>query len=168
MNLVGDNQWEATKIYIPAGQQELKFANTYDFTGDDWGNAQGLSGTAVLSTGGDPNLSFNITTAGEYTIRFNDKTLEYSIRLSQGGTGLQTPAMEQNYIYPNPTKDLLNICLTTNKGEIEIFSISGLCIMHQKLTEKRSTLDIAQLAKGTYLAKITEQGQIKICKLLKD
>ena len=41
-------------------------------------------------------------------------------------------------------------------------------MMQQRLTGKVSTLDIAQLAKGTYLVKISEQGQTTVYKLLKD
>ncbi len=169
MNLVGDNQWEATKIYIPAGQQELKFANTYDFTGDDWGNAQGLSGTAVLSTGGDPNLSFNITTAGEYTIRFNDNTLEYSIELTSGDeTGINENITKQTYIYPNPTNDLLNVNLNNGKGIVEIYAINGQIVLRKQLDAKSSTLHIAQLAKGTYLVKLLDGKETSVHKLIKD
>ena len=118
------------------------------------------------TTGGKPNLKFTVETAGEYTIRFNDQTLVYSI--SKETSGVQAPVAEQNYIYPNPTKELLNVHLTANEGEIEIFSISGQCMMQQKLTGKVSTLNIAQLTKGTYLVRISEQGQTTVCKLLKN
>ena len=169
MNLVGDNQWEATKIYIPAGQQELKFANTYDFTGDDWGNAQGMSGTAVLTTGGDPNLSFNVVTAGEYTIRFNDNTLAYSIELTSGeGTGINENSTMQTYIYPNPTNDLLNVNLNNEEGTVEIYAINGQIVLRKQLDAKLSTLHIAQLAKGTYLVKLLDGKETSVHKLIKD
>ena len=96
----------------------------------------------------------------------NDKTLAYSI--SKGSTGIQSPAAGNSYIYPNPTRDLIHVHLASDEGGIEIFSISGQCMLQQKLTGKESTLDIAQLAKGTYLVRLSEQGQTTVCKLLKD
>jgi hypothetical protein len=67
---------------LSAGSYELKFANTGNWTGKDWGNANGLSGTAAESTGGLPNLKFTITTSGRYTISFNPTTLAYSVVLT--------------------------------------------------------------------------------------
>ena len=40
--------------------------------------------------------------------------------------------------------------------------------MQQRLNGEVSTLDIAQLTQGTYLVRIFEQGQVTVCKLLKD
>ena len=167
MELVADNQWEVTEVYMPAGDWELKFANTNDWSDKDWGGVEGLNGTAVETTGGKPNLKFSITDPGLYTILFNDKTLIYSLRKEEVSS-VQNPVAEQNYIYPNPTKDLVNVHLAADEGTIEIFSITGQCVMQQKLTGKVSTLNIAQLTKGTYLVKIFEQGETTVCKLLKD
>lgn len=166
MELVADNQWEVTDVNIPAGEWELKFANTNNWSDKDWGGVEGLAGTAVETTGGKPNLKFTIETTGDYTIRFNDQTLVYSI--SKESTGVQTPVADQSYVYPNPTKDLINVHLASNEGEIEIFSINGQCVMQQRLNGSVSTLDIAQLNKGTYLVRISEEGQMTVCKLLKD
>ena len=166
MELVADNQWEVTYVYIPAGDWELKFANTNNFSDKDWGGAEGLSGTAIETTGGKPNLKFTVETAGEYTIRFNDQTLVYSI--SKGSSNVQAPVVENEYIYPNPAKDLINIHLTENEGEMAMYAMNGQCVMRQHLSEKVSTLSIAQLAKGAYLVKILEQGKSKVCKLIKN
>lgn len=71
--------WQATGVQIGAGVHEMKFANTSNWSGDDWGNASGLSGTASLSTGGKPNISFTIQTGGIYTITFDPQSLAYAI-----------------------------------------------------------------------------------------
>ncbi len=78
MQLDGDN-WFAEDVQISGGGHELKFANTSDWSGDDWGNASGLTGTAQLTTGGAPNISFTIPQTGSYDIYFNDISLAYSI-----------------------------------------------------------------------------------------
>jgi len=71
--------WAAHSISISAGNHQLKFANTNNWSGDDWGNASGLKGTAQLTTGGRPNISFTITQTGTYDIYFNDISFAYSI-----------------------------------------------------------------------------------------
>jgi hypothetical protein len=85
MTLAGD-VWVAQDVEITAGYHEMKFANTNDWSGDDWGNATGLSGHAELATGGGPNISFVMPETGSYEIRFNDFSLAYQI--GEGGTGV--------------------------------------------------------------------------------
>lgn len=79
MTLTDNNLWKSSAINLPAGTYQMKFANTSNWSGDDWGNTSGLSGVASLSTGGLPNINFTIPTAGKYIISFNDATLSYSI-----------------------------------------------------------------------------------------
>ncbi|WP_331351405.1 family 49 glycosyl hydrolase [Cellvibrio sp. UBA7671] len=67
------------QISLGAGNHQLKFANTADWKGKDWGNSNGLEGFAKESTGGAPNISFSLAQAGDYKISFNPTTLSYSI-----------------------------------------------------------------------------------------
>ncbi|MDF3012538.1 MAG: Dextranase [Cellvibrio sp.] len=67
------------QINLGAGNHQLKFANTADWKGKDWGNSNGLEGVAKDSTGGAPNISFSIAQSGDYKISFNPSTLNYSI-----------------------------------------------------------------------------------------
>lgn len=78
MRLDGE-EWVAEQIRVPAGTHEMKFANTGDWSGIDWGNAEGLSGIAQETTGGRPNIRFSTSEPGTYTISFDDVTLEYSV-----------------------------------------------------------------------------------------
>lgn len=84
MSLVND-LWEATGVFLSDGNHELKFLNTTDWSGDDWGNASGLSGTASLTTGGGSNISFTISNSGTYDIYFDDQSLNYSITNTNSG-----------------------------------------------------------------------------------
>jgi hypothetical protein len=77
MRLEGDT-WIADNVWVPAGAQQYKFANTNNFTGADWGNGQGLTATATVTTGGGPNSQLNAPQNGFYTVSFNDVTLEYA------------------------------------------------------------------------------------------
>jgi hypothetical protein len=104
MQLNGDN-WIAEDVQISGGGHELKFANTNDWSGDDWGNASGLTGTAQLTTGGAPNISFVIPQTGLYDIYFNDISLAYSIEsvISDLDENVNAPLdFELSQNYPNP------------------------------------------------------------------
>lgn len=79
--------WDANeKLYkatvnLPAGTQQMKFTNTTNWSGDDWAGVNGFSGTAIKTTGGGDNISFNVINAGSYLVKFNPYTLVYSITL---------------------------------------------------------------------------------------
>lgn len=83
MSLI-DDVWVADIIQLNTGSYELKFANTTDWKGDDWGVASGLTGIASIATGGLPNIKFVITIPGDYTFTFDDITLAYSISSDNG------------------------------------------------------------------------------------
>jgi hypothetical protein len=76
--------WVADNVSMPAGTQQLKFANTNNFSGTDWGDAQGLTGTATVTTGGKPNIQVPVPFDGFYRFIFNDVTLEYVIQEEPG------------------------------------------------------------------------------------
>lgn len=67
------------QINLGAGNHQLKFANTADWKGKDWGNSNGLEGVAKESTGGAPNISFSVAQSGDYKISLNPSTFSYSI-----------------------------------------------------------------------------------------
>ena len=71
-------QWVAQNVWLAAGPQEYKFANTNNFTGVDWGNGDGLGGTAAVTTGGGPNSKINAPQNGFYTVYFDDVTRTYA------------------------------------------------------------------------------------------
>jgi hypothetical protein len=73
--------WVADNVSIPAGSEQLKFANTNNFSGVDWGNGQGLSGTVSDTTGGGPDTQFSVAQSGFYKVSFNDVTLTYDVVL---------------------------------------------------------------------------------------
>ena len=75
-----DGEWRSPRIKLNQGEHRLKFANTSNWTGDDWGNAQGMSGTATLSTGGKPDVVFQIAHPGVYEIALHDRSHRYEIR----------------------------------------------------------------------------------------
>jgi hypothetical protein len=68
-------------------------------------------------------------------------------------------------IYPNPTKDIINIGNTDSQKEIKVFNMIGQQIMTKDITSK---LDISNLDAGTYLIIIKDGDKIITKKIIKN
>ena len=137
MLLAGSNLWQVT-LPLSVGNYQLKFANTNNWTGQDWGDATGLQGTAKNSTGGKPNLTFSITQAGMYKISFNDQTLAYSIQ-QQLPTNTNTLTKEQQndialHYYPIQKEVFVDLNQEQD-ATILIYSIAGKLLQKQHLSQ---------------------------------
>lgn len=64
---------------LTPGSYQMKFANTANWSGKDWGSATGTTGTTSETTGGGSNISFAVSQAGDYRIEFDPVTLIYSV-----------------------------------------------------------------------------------------
>lgn len=66
-------------------------------------------------------------------------------------------------IYPNPTDDFLNVCITAHNlnSSAEITDFSGRLIKSFKMESLNSSIDLSGLAKGSYYLKITSEEGIK-------
>lgn len=131
MKISTGNNWLTSPVFLSTGDYEVKFTNTTGWTGEDWGNANGLNGIATISTGGLPNINFNISQSGNYIFTFNDEIQNYSIEKSQI-TG-EDIAKDQYEVYS--IKHTGEIFINTNNNqtkEIELFTLHGQCIFRQK------------------------------------
>jgi len=137
--------WKVEKVPVKAGSFELKFANTSNWSGNDWGDASGLTGTARLTTGGKPNVLFTIANAGNYTFTFNDITLAYSITSEITNGADQQPGGVIS-IYPNPTNGWVTISMgIESNASLEIFNLQGMLIHQQKLAASDNRIDLKSL-----------------------
>ena len=127
--------WKVTGVQLDEGNHSLKFANSFDWSGSDWGNNIGLSGIANNTTGGGNNITFTISSSGSYTILFNEKTLEYSIvkeiltEIDEVKTGLN-----QLQVYPNPSHN--QSLYLANPGRLKIEKIEFLNIYNQRVGQQ--------------------------------
>lgn len=131
MTISTGNNWITSPVLLSTGDYEFKFTNTTDWTGEDWGNANGFNGIATITTGGLPNIKFNISQSGNYIFTFNDEIQNYSIEKSQM-TG-EHIAKDQYEVYS--IKHTGEIIINTNNNqtkEIELFTLKGQCIFRQK------------------------------------
>lgn len=69
--------------------------------------------------------------------------------------------------YPNPAKDYINFKLKEVKGSITLYSILGQEVLTKQINSKEFVLDISNLSKGTYLIKLSENGNLKTVKFIK-
>ena len=174
MSLV-DNIWVAKSVTIPAGYNELKFANTNNWTGNDWGNASGLTGYAKLSTGGKPNLSFTMPSAGSYDIYFGDLSLQYSIGSKIIGIKETSPVQyELSQNYPNPFNPSTSISYSIGQGgmvTIKIFDILGqeiktLVNEYNQAGSYNINFNADSLPSGVYIYSISSDNYISTKKML--
>jgi len=62
-------------------------------------------------------------------------------------------------LYPNPTKGILNIDLSTADGEslVQIFDISGVTVLKGNLKPELEMMDLKELPDGIYLIEILNE-----------
>jgi hypothetical protein len=154
MTYTGSNNWTTNPITLTAGAQQLKFANTSNWTGSDWGNTSGLSGTASLSTGGLPNISFTIQETGNYIISFNDFTLAYSIVNSLTFNS----EIKLSDIHVSSVKSSNRIIVNMDKYEtaiIEVINLNGQLLYQTQSVSTITAIDMkSQPAKSLVLVRI--------------
>lgn len=153
-----DNVWQRSGIALAAGDYELKFANTNNWSGNDWGNSAGLSGTAQQTTGGGANIFFNLLSAGNYNIDFNDMTLQYKIYNQLAVSDV----VKQNLtIYPNPADRA--IFLNSKEDKIksyELYDMNGKLIKKENVGAAKYEINVSNITKGTYLLNVNLENKI--------
>jgi hypothetical protein len=172
MILSANYKWTSTNISLTTGSHVMKFANTTNWSGIDWGNASGLTGTAQVTTGGGANLSFSIATAGNYVMTFNDQTRAYSIAVSTKSgieeTDVESVDVNKITVYPNPVSDALNINLgNASEATIEAYNLTGSLILKKIVYQSLNTIDVQSLnLKGTLMVvRVTTDTQSSVFKV---
>lgn len=73
---------------------------------------------------------------------------------------IDEPISKSIKIYPNPTKNILNIKLiNTNKANANLYDLNGRLILKHRLQSKESIIDIENLNNGIYLIKIETENK---------
>jgi Secretion system C-terminal sorting domain len=69
---------------------------------------------------------------------------------------------------PNPVKDILNITFSQNIEKVQVMNLLGQEVMTKAINATQSQVDMSSLAQGTYLVKVTADGQVKTIKVIKE
>ncbi|MDB2491263.1 endonuclease [Flavobacteriaceae bacterium] len=137
-----------------------------DIVGEFGGGSSNFAKDKTLrrkSTVVEPNINFDLDTEWEI---FPMDTFD-----DIGGTHLTLSTEEVQWkqlsVYPNPTSDgFLNIKFNQDV-KVEVFSIFGKKLIHTKLNQIDSILDISALSKGIYFIKFSHKGMSLSAKIIK-
>ncbi|MDR6969496.1 hypothetical protein J2X31_003529 [Flavobacterium arsenatis] len=69
--------------------------------------------------------------------------------------------------YPNPVNDILNISHTGKITNVAVYNILGQEVVSKNVNASHSKIDMSDLAKGTYLVKVTGEDGMKVIKVVK-
>ncbi len=172
------------KVVIPSdGKLTIQTGNPIgsSITGFDSGLAV-YSGTCDAlelvecnDDGGSANYSrINLTgrTAGETVyIRVweyaNDEEEIFSI--SAWSPTLSVPGFNNaNFkAYPNPVSNILNLSYDQTISDVNIFNLLGQNVVSKTINDTNGVIDMSNLPSGSYLVKVTAEGQTKTIKVIK-
>lgn len=70
-------------------------------------------------------------------------------------------------LYPNPVKDILNLSLDKEITTVSINNLLGQEVFTKTVNSNETSIDVAGLAAGTYLVKVTSNNEVKTVKIIK-
>lgn len=69
--------------------------------------------------------------------------------------------------YPNPVSDILNLSYDQNISDVSIFNLLGQNVVSKTINDTNGAIDMSNLPSGSYLVKVTADGQAKTIKVIK-
>lgn len=89
---------------------------------------------------------------------------------SSGSTNIKQEEKELLKFYPNPVKNKLYLEMKLGVGRLEIYDVSGKCMMSfvTGTVESPQEVDVSQLVPGVYLVKVIQQNEILRYKFVKE
>jgi len=110
-----------------------------------------------------------------YFYAYTDNSLNKSIKKQKIKTSNILPVLVENennssdisaLIYPNPSKDFLNVNLSSNQGilgsEIKVIDVSGKILIKQKILVNITKINVQKLKRGIYYILIGKESKIFI------
>jgi ligand-binding sensor domain-containing protein len=88
-------------------------------------------------------------------------------KLSDASTEITTINENHLNLYPNPVQNVLHINLSGKTGELQVFDISGKCLLQKQITENESSVDVSCLENGIYFVKVIYDKKIFTEKIVK-
>ncbi len=87
----------------------------------------------------------------------------FFLRTSSSTLATSDITKDQIAIYPNPVKDVLNIDLKSQTGNVKIFDLSGKVVRTDSI-KKSGTINVSTLTKGMYIVEISTDDNSKVTK----
>ena len=98
------------------------------------------------------------TSSGAFSISAYDASL----------LGIDSFANGNFTYYPNPVKSVLNLSFVRNITDVAVFNLIGQQVLVKSVNATQSEIDMTALASGTYVLKVTADGQVKTLKVIKE
>lgn len=111
-------------------------------------------------------------TAGDYyfIISGTSETGSYQVKATPQ-KALSISEIDSNEvfsIYPNPTKNILNLILNNqNNANASLYDINGRLILKRKLENKTSTIDLSSLNTGIYILQLETENTLQTKRIMK-
>ncbi|MBI3234407.1 MAG: T9SS type A sorting domain-containing protein [Bacteroidetes bacterium] len=125
-----------------------------------WGTNPGSQSVNIrFDSVGIYDISLRASNKGGYSDMVKTGLIEISKPVP---SGIAVMSDEDFKIFPNPAQKELYVELppTAVQGQIEIYSISGQLVLSSSLKPDKNTINIENLAQGTFVVKI-KQGQFQ-------
>jgi hypothetical protein len=86
----------------------------------------------------------------------------------QGTASVENNALLGFSMYPNPTKNLLNISAKETIQKADIFNVLGKKVMSVNVNDTQASVDVSNLASGIYLIKYSVNDAVGTAKFIKE
>jgi hypothetical protein len=150
---------------------------TYEFSSSittDWITLSTDDGATAAAYGPSP-LAWTATADG--VVRFythlddqcgSDDSFRYRSVMCFGDLATPTFGTANFKAYPNPVKDVLNLSSEKIISKVEVTNLLGQVILSKSVNATQGQIDVANLASGTYMVKITSDDLVKTIKVIKE
>ncbi|RVU90790.1 T9SS type A sorting domain-containing protein [Flavobacterium columnare] len=127
----------------------------------------GLTGNGWSANGGSLWIRWSDTNdvGNDAMIGLDDFSIQAKSTDPQFLSNEKLDAISGLQVYPNPTHSVLNITSNSfSEKQIELYNLLGKIALSTKTTNQ--IVDITSLAKGVYIAKVTEEGKVATRKIV--
>ncbi len=115
-------------------------------------------------------LELSLTTKGNTSSKFLNESGTFTLNVQDSSVLSITDVQESKFdfsVFPNPAQDFIRIKSRNTISSIEIFTLSGQKLLHEKTTSNNTnTIDVTYFDSGLYLLKINSETKSYTKKLV--
>ncbi|MBV1922403.1 MAG: T9SS type A sorting domain-containing protein, partial [Flavobacteriaceae bacterium] len=98
---------------------------------------------------------------------FGSNNGNFSMEVSCVVSGIEANAIAGFNYYPNPVTDAINLSAQSNIETVAIYNVLGQKVVDQNVEATATSLNVSNLSVGTYIMKVSVDGQIGTYKIVK-
>jgi hypothetical protein len=170
--------WYTSLTFNPPGQPYVAFqdwgnshkATVMKFDGTNWV----ILGDAGFSTGEAVYTSLAISPSdGQPYVAYEDygNSMKATVmKYDSVYVGINEPQKLRLSVYPNPATDKISIeiSVVTEQSILTIVNVEGQELIKQKITDRKTQVDISSLPPGIYFLKITGERMAQVEKIIRN